>query len=347
MKVLELTPENDVLRTAFTGVAQEVYRSDPIWEEVSEIEFTTQWGHQIDCQDGLFQPVLVMDKGRPVSRAVAILRNKAVDETGAPMGYIGFFECLEGRPDAARAALEHCEHLLLKNGAFSVLAPKVDNQLFGCQIDRFDLPHVCLTPHNPPYYREYFEAAGYKVHQHIYSLYFTRETVPGPLNFTLPGFTTREFDPSHLEEESALFHSLQPQVFGDRPGYIPRSLAEDRAMIDRLLPFIDAELIIIAEKVGFGPVGILVCLPDHYQILAGRTADRVRVISIGILPAYVKKGIGTLMGAHLMRNLLRKKQYLFAEASLVLAHNIAPQALATKFPARSGRAFVVFEKHFK
>ena len=69
-----------------------------------------------------------------------------------------------------------------------------------------------------------------------------------------------------------------------------------------------------------------------------------RVISIGIFPGHVNMGLGTLMGAHLMKNLLRKKQYIFAESSMILAHNIAPQSLAKRFHATPGRSFVVLEK---
>lgn len=346
MKVLELSRHDEMLKKSFTEVAREVYQGDPVWEVASETEFSSHWERQPEQPDELFQPILVTDNDQPVARAVAILRNAAVDETGKPQGYIGFFECLENRADAALAALEYCELLLRKAGARSVLAPKADNQLFGCQTSRFDLPHVCLTPHNPPYYQGYFEAAGYQVNQHINSMYFTRDVALGEVKFTLPGYQTREFDRTRLDEEIALFHNLQPQVFSDRSGYIRRTLAEDRAMIEGLLPYMDDELIIIAEHDRAGAVGILVCLPDYYQALAGREMNRARIITIGILPKHVKNGVGTLMGAHLMRNLLRKKNYLFAEASLVLARNLAPQALADRFPAQPGRSFVLFDKSF-
>ena len=58
----------------------------------------------------------------------------------------------------------------------------------------------------------------------------------------------------------------------------------------------------------------------------------------------MSKGIGALMGAHLMRNLLRRKEYVFAEGSMVLKSNVPPQNLAKRFQAEPGREFVLLVK---
>lgn len=343
MQILELGTCDATALKLFGDVARSVYEKDPVWASGSEMVFGTHWSRQIAQPGGLFLPVVVIENDQAVARAVAILTKGAVGDDGETQGYIGFFECVENQPDAARLILKHCEQTLNCAGAKSIQAPKVDNQLFGCQISEFDLPQVCLTQHNPPYYRNLFEAVGYAVKQHVYSLYFTRETV-GEVTVSLPGFKTREFDRSRLEAEIGHFHRLQLEIFGDRPGYIPRSLAEDRVMIKAQLPIIDDELIIFAEDKQGEPVGILICFPDFYQALAGQKIDRARIISIGAIPKYVHQGLGTLMGAHLMKNLLLKKQYNFAEGSIILASNIAPQNLAKRFHAHPGRRFVVLEK---
>jgi hypothetical protein len=343
MQVLELGTCDAVALKLFGDVARSVYENDPVWAGASEMVFGTHWSRQLAQPSGTFLPVVVMENDRPIARAVAILTKGAVGDDGEPQGYIGFFECVENRPDAACLVLEHSEQILRTAGAQSIQAPKVDNQLFGCQISEFALPHICLTQHNPPYYRNLFEAVGYAIKQHVYSLYFTRETV-GEVTVNLPGFTTRVFERSRLEGEIERFHRLQLEIFDGRPGYIPRTLAEDRAMIEAQLPIIDDELIIFAEDERGEPVGILICFPDFYQALAGQKIDRARIISIGAIPKHVNKGLGTLMGAHLMKNLLQKKQYVFAEGSVILANNIAPQNLAKRFHSRPGRRFVVLEK---
>jgi len=344
MQVVHLDRESPQALARFKTVATEVYKADPIWAPASEATLDGHWATATPASHLLFQPLLSEDEGEPIARAVGILKRGAVDAAGHPQGYVGFFECLPDRQDAALAILETCDALLRDCGAHSVQAPKADNQLFGCQIGGFDLPHLCLTPHNPPSYAGYFAAADYQIAQTVLTLHFTRDSVGPQIDLTVPGFRTRKFDRARLEDEIAAFHALQPQIFNSRPGYVLRTLEEDRALIAGLLDFIDDELIIVAEADQAGPVGMLVCLPDFHQRLAGTPIDRVRILSIGILPDYMRSGIGTLMGAHLMRNILARPELVLAEASLILADNTAPQELAKRFGAKMGRQFAVFEK---
>lgn len=51
-------------------------------------------------------------------------------------------------------------------------------------------------------------------------------------------------------------------IFAGRQGYVARTLEDDQEMLQSYLPFLDGELIIIAENLAGNPVGLLVCLPD-------------------------------------------------------------------------------------
>jgi ribosomal protein S18 acetylase RimI-like enzyme len=344
MRIVELDPSDPAALDRFRRVARSVYASDPVWAPAADVTLEQHWSAVTPQSHLLFNPLIVEESGRSIARAVAILKQNAQDAEGAPLGYVGFFECLPDRDDAAVAILEACETRLFHMGVRAVQAPKADNLLMGCQTGGFDLPHLCLTPHNPPYYAGYFDTSGYRPVQKVLTLRFRREMVRDRFQFSLPGFTTREFDRTELEKEIAIFHDLQPQVFSTHSGYVPRTLEEDRAMILGLLGQIDDELIIIAENDHSDAVGILVCIPDFYQSLSGLEVDRARILSIGIVPGYLRQGIGMLMANHLMRNLLNMRQYRSAEASLILADNIAPQELARRFGAEPGREFVVYQK---
>jgi hypothetical protein len=188
------------------------------------------------------------------------------------------------------------------------------------------------------------KSCGYELKTKIYSLYFTRDNVQ-QIDVKLPGFTTREFNRNNLTDEIAIFHKLQQAIFVGHPGYITRTLEEDRDMVHSFLPYLQDDLVIIAQDNEENPVGLLVCLPDMYQAWRGQKIDRVRILSIGTLPHLTHKGIGGLMGAHLMRNLLQKKEYVFAEGSLILAANVSPRNLAKRFNAKPGREFALLEKN--
>jgi hypothetical protein len=232
--------------------------------------------------------------------------------------------------------------MLKEAGAESVLAPKVDNLLAGLLVRDFRLPQTVLTNHNPPYYLEIFQKCGYEVKSRILTFRFTRESVR-QLDVRLPGLSTREFDRNNLTREVALFHHLQNSIFAGRNDYVPRTLEEDRDMVQSLMPLVDDELIIIAEDIEGNGVGVLICLPDVYQSFKGQQIDRARIVSIGVVPGWERKGGGALMACHLMRNLLRKG-YRTAEASWILESNVPPQNLASRFNAEPGREFVLLSK---
>jgi len=344
MELLEIRNLRDqAALDRFHRVVDSVYADDPVWAPASELIAAERLRQFSARHGGCLVPVVALDQDRPLARAAAIVAPGAVDEAGQPEGWIGFVECVPDRPDAAGRVLEQCEAILRAAGARSAVLPKVDSQLLGLLIEGFDLPHTILTNHHPPFYLELFLSLGYQIKTRFYTLNFTREHA-APVQVALPGYTTREFDRARLAEETALFHEVQRAIFADGPGYLPRTLEEDRALIESFLPFLHDDLVIIAQDAAARPVGLLVCLPDVYQALQGQPIDRVRIVSIGAAPSHRNKGIGALMGAHLMRNLLGHTEYVYAEGSWVRAGNVSPRNLARRFHARPGREFALLAK---
>jgi hypothetical protein len=345
MNVIEIRdPANEKTLDLFRQVATCVYRDDPVWVPESERTFTQRFQEPQAPDASQMVPVVALEGNQPVARAVAILAPGARDKAGSPQGWIGFFECVREHPHAARRVLAGCEQILGQRGVKSILLPKVDNQLVGLLVKGFELPHMVFTNHNPPYYLDLLKSCGYEIQTSIYTLHFTRETAD-QVHVKLPGFTTREFNRDRLSEEIVLFHELQQAIFSDRPGYIRRTLQQDRELVHSFLPFLRDDLVIIAEDRRGDPVGLLVCLPDIYQAFRGQKITRARIVSLGAIPRLAYRGgIGALMGAHVMRNLLRIPEYDFVEGSWVLGRNVSPRNLARRFHAKPGREFVLLHK---
>ena len=340
MDILELLPGDEANLDQFYALARQVYAHDPVWVPQSEAAFQSL----LAGPGGQFvQPLLCLLQGVPLARAAAILNPSAHSDQGQLVGYIGFFECLEAYPQAGAAVLEAAERLLRARGAAVVQAPRVDNMLMGLLVDRFDLPQTILTPHNPPYYAVILLDSGYHIRERLYTFLFDRKAVIA-LPLVLPGFRTRTFNRQNLDAEVQLFHDLQQEIFIHHPGWVPRTLEEDRQMIAGFLPMLDDDLVIIAEdKKGRG-VGLIVCLPDVYQAFRGHAVDNARVISVGVIEPLVSKGLGVLMALHLGRNLVAKG-YQTLEASWTRDSNLPPQNLATRrFSGQRGREFALFEK---
>jgi GNAT superfamily N-acetyltransferase len=343
MDIIQLEGPNDTKGIRqFSEVANSVYKEDSIWVPQCEKAFIERYKGEFKQNRYRMWPILAFQKNIPVARGVAILDNKAVNDSGQREGWIGFFEALEEHQDAAKQVLQRCEKILWMEGARSILAPKVDSLLVGLQTGGFDLPQTLLTNHNPPYYMGIFQGCGYDEYCKMHTYYFTRESAI-KLEISLPGFQTRELDRSRLMQEITIFNKLQSSIFGQRNSYIPRTLEEDQQMIQSFIDFLDDELVIIAEDSESTPVGLLICLPDVYQFYQGQRLDRARILSIGAIPRLQKKGIGVVMCSHLLRNLLRKG-YQTAEASWILDSNILPNNLVKRFNASPGREFTLMRK---
>jgi GNAT superfamily N-acetyltransferase len=340
LEINDLTEERKI--ELFLAVAKEVYKDDPIWVPESEQAFMQRLKSWKTSGSVKMRPLVALEDNHPVARGAVILAPQALDDNGNPQGWIGFFEALQENQDAAETILHKCEDILSIAGAKSILTPKVDNLLVGLLMNGFTMPHTVLTNYNPPYYSDIFHRSGYDVDSTLHTFNFMRATV-NRAEVKLPGFITREFDKNQLPREIKIFNQLQNSIFTGANRYIPRTFSEDQELVQSFLPFLDEELVIIAEDEKGQAVGLLICLPDFYQALKGSKIDHARIISVGVKTDWKKKGVGAMMGSHLMRNLIIKG-YQTAEASLVLDRNIPPHNLVKRFNATSGKEYALFRK---
>jgi hypothetical protein len=325
----------------FLEVGTKVYENDPVWVRQSEDIFLQKFKAAKSQQRIRIWPFIAIENGSPIARGAAIFDKRVQDESARPQGWIGFFESLRDHQEAATTVLQRCEDRLRMAGVKSVLAPKVDDMTLGLLIKGFGLPQTVLTNHNPPFYFEVFQQYGYQVKTRILTFYFTRETVK-QRSTRRTTFRTREVSRSNFSKEVLILNKLHNSIFGNRDGRALRTLEEYQELVQSFISFLDNELVIVAEDSRGDPVGILICLPDVYQSFKGEKIDRARIVSIGVLPG-VRKGVGGLMGIHLMANLL-KKGYQIAEGSWILKNNIPPQVLAKRFGATPGKEFVLLRK---
>ena len=334
------TPEKLKL---FHLIAERVYQDDPVWSPASEMMWQQRLEQLQATPAAIYQPLIAIENGQPVARCLSIFLPNAQDNHIKPEAWIAFFEYLQGFESAAKKMLLHAEEFLRQNGAEIIIAPKSDNQLVGLLTAGFDLPHLAFTNHNPEYYFDFLHSCGYQPKTKMVTYFFTRSTTKG---FTLNSrlIKTREFDRNNLDYEIEIFHALQSKIFEHRPGYIPRTFDEDKQMVQSFLPFLNDKFVIIAETTQGEPVGLLVCIPDIYQQSNEGKINRTRIITIGAIPEYQNKGVGVLMGTHLMQNLLDDQQYERVEGSLILGNNKAVHNLVKRFGAQPGKEYWIVEK---
>jgi ribosomal protein S18 acetylase RimI-like enzyme len=334
LEIIEVTSAGDPTFAAFSSLPDRVYSDDPAWAPDSREN--TDWAFAESASGRLpMRAFVVVLDDAPVARAAAF-------SLAGQIGWVGLFECVAGHEVAGKRVLDACESLLSGMGYATVQAPRSDPLTSGLQISGFDLPQTLFTTHHPAHYLDVFLSAGYRISTRMVAPIMTRDRAP-KFTFELSDVVIRPVELDRLDHELASFHQLQGAVFSGRPGYAPRETADTLRLVQRLLPYLDEELIIVAESDG-EVVGSLICLPDGWQSPDRNQIDRARILSIGVLPGWERRGVGMAMGSSLMTALLRKG-FQSVEGVWVLENNEAPQELAQHFGATPGRRFALLEKH--
>ncbi|HET9277108.1 MAG TPA: hypothetical protein VFN95_02960, partial [Flavitalea sp.] len=104
------------------------------------------------------------DQGQLIGR-IAAFTNKKYRNKGdeVPVGGVGFFDCINDQ-QVADSLFDVAKHWLLQKGMEAMDGPinfGERDRWWGLLVEGFDPPLYCLN-FNPPYYRNLFEAYGFK-----------------------------------------------------------------------------------------------------------------------------------------------------------------------------------------
>lgn len=275
----------------FFQVARRVYQGDPDW--VPPLERETR--RLLDArQNPYFQhanlELLVLRKGpEPLARAsVVIDRNFRENENKAP-AFIGFFECADDS-DAAAELMGVVEDHCIEHGATHIKGPFNPHYFgeIGLQVDGFGSPPSFFQPYNPPYYRRFFEGAGYREAHRIctarcdnFSEKIQKRFKFQTLDPTFSGYRVRTLELLRLGRELDLLRTLLNDAFAENWGFHCLSKSEYEYSARRLRFSARADLVSIVEH-NSHPVAALVCALNVNPIIKQlngrlRLGDRLRL----------------------------------------------------------------------
>ncbi len=317
----------------FRRLASAVYQSDPVWAPQSE-EAIDECLARAAAGEIEIRATVAIEDDRPIARAMALLPR----ERDPGRGWIGLFECLPDSKESGAAVLEQCVAWLGSRGATEVLGPRSDEIRAGLLIDGFNRPHTVFTAHNPAFYPEVFEAAGFGVRHRMLSYEFSRDRVPTFRDLPMRSVAIRSADPARLEEDIARIETFQDSVFRSDVGRVRRSADRSRSLARRLLPILDLDLVVMAEDEAGQTVGVVICLPDAWQ---PPPVDRARLVSVGVTSGWRGRRVSMAMGSEVVRRLLAKG-YRTLEGSWVMEDNTRPQVLARALGGTPGRVFALY-----
>ncbi|HSH37891.1 MAG TPA: GNAT family N-acetyltransferase [Chthoniobacterales bacterium] len=348
IEVTEVTSRAE--RDAFIKFPWKIYANDPAWVPPLIIErrqFLDRRKHPF-FKHGEAALFLARSGGEIVGRIMASDDPNYNALHGSNVGCFGLFESVD---DAwvAGALFQRATTWLGSRGRSEIMGP-IDystNYVCGLLIRGFEHAPMILTSHNPPYYAELIEGAGFQKAMDLFAWWFAdparaekrlRRLASALKDRHLP--TIRPVNLKNLGDESRRLRALYNEAWQNNWGYVPFTPEEFDYMTHELKPVVIPDLTLIAEVDG-EPAGFILCVPDINAALRhanGRLTKwglpiglakllyhksrlkRMRLVALGVVPRYRRSGVAEMLVLRMIENGTLQRGY-FGECSLTLENN--------------------------
>lgn len=266
-------------------------------------------------RQGEKQLFLVLRGNQPVGR-LSVHRSFAHNRVhGENQGFFGFFEALDDQ-DAVRVLFDHGAAWLAARGCTSMLGPMsftIYDEI-GLLIDAFDIDPSLLCPYNPRYYARLLEDVGFRKEIDWYS-YLAPPTFIPPQRaqrisdrlLARPGVHLRPVRLRGLDQDTETIRKIFNAAWSHNWGHVPIDAEQWAYFIQHLMKAVREDLCLILTVQG-RPVAAEITLLDlnqtlkaargrlfplgFLQILLGkRRIKKTRMIMLGVLPEYRKRGL--------------------------------------------------------
>jgi GNAT superfamily N-acetyltransferase len=313
-----------------------------------------------------------------VGTIAAIRNNRHNEFQGENVGFFGLFEVLSDR-QAAERLLDTASDWVRQQGMTAIRGPVSfsTNEECGLLLDGQSGPPVIMMPHNPRYYADYIEGAGFHKAMDLFA-YIVDLAQFGSRGEHLPPkvlrvakrveergrFAVRPIDMSKFDEEVARFKRIYNSAWAQNWGFVPLTDAEIDHIAAGLKQVLDPDIVWFAELDG-EPVGAMLPLPDVSQALIKayprpgvpewwtmvkllwhwkirRCVDTVRGFAGGVLEPYRARGVEALLFVKMAEAALGR--YRRAEISWVLESNTMMRRTAEMLGGQVYRTYRIYEK---
>ena len=310
--------------------------------------------------------------GQVVGR-IAAISNRLHNEThGDQVGFFGFFESIHDQAvasvllDAASGWCRERNHNVLRGPAsFSV------NDECGLLVDGFHSPPTLMMPHNPPYYIELLERAGFTKAKDllVYQGGSEERYVPVPERLARgtelirqrQGITLRPLDVKNFQREVERIKELYNAAWEKNWGFVPMTEHEIDHLAEQFRPVVIPEMVPMAEKDG-KLIGFGIALPDLNVVfrrhrsgrlfpmivdllwsLKMKRIRRARIMLLGVLPEYRGKGVDAMLYHWIWTKSGDRKIY-WGEAGWILEDNPAMNAGLEKMTFRVYKTYRLYDR---
>jgi hypothetical protein len=286
-----------------------IYRDDPVWVPplLSEMKKLLNRERHPFFSHSSAEFFLARRDGKPVGRIAAILNNNHNTFHNERTAFFGFFESVNDR-EVGSALLNRAAEWARERGMSRLRGPMnySTNETVGLLVQGFEsCPSIMMT-HNPAYYSDLIESAGFEKDMDLFAWYLLTEKGLNPKIIRVgervlkdEGIRVRSVNMKKFWDDVGIIKTIYNDAWSNNWGFVPMTDLEFEHLAKDLKTILDPRIVLIAERNG-EPVAFSLALPDFNQALKkmngrlfpfglpmliyqSRRISRVRVLALGIL----------------------------------------------------------------
>lgn len=219
--------------------------------------------------------ILTNGQGIVIGRVAAFIDQKTLNKgNDQPTGGMGFFECINDR-QAAFALFDQCKNWIESKGAQAMDGPinfGSRDRWWGLLIDGYEREPNYQCNYNPPYYKDFFEAYGFK--EYFKQLTFARKII-GPLSPKLaykadliakePGYEFRHLRKDEIGKLGEYLRTVYNKAWANRAENPEINSQQAALIVKQMKPILDEKLLYFGFYKG-EPISFFLSLPEINQI---------------------------------------------------------------------------------
>ncbi len=312
---------------------------------------------------------LAKQNGKTVGRIAGIVNFNHIKTHQENVGFFGLFECVKDY-QVAKTLLDSVREWLKSKGMEIMRGPAnfSSNEDWGFLLEGFDSPPAIMMSYNPPYYLEFMDTYGMVKTKDLYAYYMDKsihppdrvvrmaESIKKKENIKIRTIRMKDF-----KNEVNRIKQIYNSAWSKNWGFIPMTDEEFDHLAKNLKLIVDPNLVFIAEVEG-KLAGFSLALPDFNQVqikLNGKLfpvgilkllwhtkiskkINGVRIITLGIVPEFQKRGIDTVFYVETF-NWGVKRGYIWGEMSWILEDNILMNRMLELLGAKLYKKYRLYE----
>ncbi|MCX8490974.1 MAG: hypothetical protein ORN54_07895 [Cyclobacteriaceae bacterium] len=255
-----------------------LYKNLPPWIRPLDKDIETVFNHEKNKtyrHGECIRWVLKNGQGIVIGRVAAFIDQKTLNKgNDQPTGGMGFFECINDH-QAAFALFDQCKNWIESKGAQAMDGPinfGSRDRWWGLLIDGYDREPNYQCNYNPPYYKDFFEAYGFR--EYFKQLTFARKIID-PLSPKLaykadliakePGYEFRHLRKDEIGKLGEYLRTVYNKAWANRAENPEINSQQAALIVKQMKPILDEKLLYFGFYKG-EPISFFLSLPEINQI---------------------------------------------------------------------------------